>query len=462
MGTGLLTGQGLDIKRLDDILKDLESDFRAQFGQNVNLDPDSELGKLMAIFAKWLSDLWELTQSVYNSQYPGTASGYSLDRIGEITNITRNPALPSTVDLFVRGNSVTVPANSLVAVQDTTKRFRTLSVIEIPPAADLTDMTGSGKSIVRSGGTVTVTYPGHGKATGSYIWITGADQPEYNGVHQITVTDSDHFTFQISGTPVSPATGDVTGYSAFKVKAESVERGPISAGAGTLTEIITTISGWDAVTNPSDAVLGRNRETDEEFRARRIAVLQGFGNATISAIQGDVLMVDGVSLCRVFENDSGVTDSEGRPPHSVEVLVNGGADLDIAKAILESKAAGIQTHGSTSQVVNDSQGTPHTIYFSRPAAVLIYLDVILVVNSEFPAGGAQTVKDALLAWGLSFTVGQDVIVHPYLEGAIADVPGIVDVTVNIGTSPSPSGDANIAIGQTQYASFDASRITVTV
>lgn len=63
-------------------------------------------------------------------------------------------------------------------------------------------------SITRSGGTATVTTPvAHGLATGAQVWIFGANQVEYDGVHVVHVTNATHFTFPVSGTPATPATG---------------------------------------------------------------------------------------------------------------------------------------------------------------------------------------------------------------------------------------------------------------
>jgi hypothetical protein len=64
-------------------------------------------------------------------------------------------------------------------------------------------------SMVRSGTTVTVTHSGHGLATNDYVLITGTTENGYWGVHQITVTGANAYTYQLPAhkTPTSPATG---------------------------------------------------------------------------------------------------------------------------------------------------------------------------------------------------------------------------------------------------------------
>lgn len=62
-------------------------------------------------------------------------------------------------------------------------------------------------AITRLGSTASVAHLDHGLSTGQYIVISEADQNEYNGVHQITVTTANSYTFTVTGTPVTPATG---------------------------------------------------------------------------------------------------------------------------------------------------------------------------------------------------------------------------------------------------------------
>lgn len=68
-------------------------------------------------------------------------------------------------------------------------------------------------SLTRSGTTVTAnTAADHKLSTDMNITISGVDQSEYNGQFEITsIVDSDTFTYEIVGTPVTPATGTITG-----------------------------------------------------------------------------------------------------------------------------------------------------------------------------------------------------------------------------------------------------------
>lgn len=63
-------------------------------------------------------------------------------------------------------------------------------------------------SITSTGGVALVTTAGlHGLTTNDVVTIWGWDQPQYNGTFTVTVLTTTTFTYPISGTPASPATG---------------------------------------------------------------------------------------------------------------------------------------------------------------------------------------------------------------------------------------------------------------
>lgn len=65
-------------------------------------------------------------------------------------------------------------------------------------------------SITRSGTTATATATGHGFTTGQKVVISGAAQGDYNGAFTVTVTGPNTFTYTVSGSPVTPATGTIS------------------------------------------------------------------------------------------------------------------------------------------------------------------------------------------------------------------------------------------------------------
>lgn len=66
-------------------------------------------------------------------------------------------------------------------------------------------------SITQSAGTATATHTAHGLSTNDWVIISGVTNGElYNGVHQITVTGVNTYTFSVDSGLTSPATGTIT------------------------------------------------------------------------------------------------------------------------------------------------------------------------------------------------------------------------------------------------------------
>jgi uncharacterized phage protein gp47/JayE len=386
-GTYGLTDEGFVTKPFEDVLTDIQEEYKATWGAAINLAAQSNFGQLSGIDANLLADIWALLLAVYNSQYPDTASGASLDNVCSITGTVREQPAPSTVTATLTGTpSTTIPAGTVFSVTGAGTKFQT--------DADVT-LDGSGN------GTVACT---------------------------------------------------------------AQETGPKACNTGTLTVIETPVAGLSTVTNAADGVLGTDLETDAALRARREDELRATGNAAVEAIREKVLAVDSVTDCYVFENPTDAVDGNGTPAHAVEVVVAGGTDANVAAAIFASKAAGIATAGSTTQSVTDSQGIAHSVKFTRPTPVNIYVVVSLVKNSLWNLSTApQATKDAILAYAaLKYLVGKSVV-DSQLYVPVFSVPGVEDITsLYIGTAPAPGTPGNISITLHQIAKFDSSRITINV
>lgn len=66
-------------------------------------------------------------------------------------------------------------------------------------------------SVTRSAAVATVTTTtAHGLKTGDVVTLAGAAQAEYNLTVDVTVLSTTQFTFPVSGSPVTPATGTIT------------------------------------------------------------------------------------------------------------------------------------------------------------------------------------------------------------------------------------------------------------
>jgi hypothetical protein len=269
--------------------------------------------------------------------------------------------------------------------------------------------------------------------------------------------------------PALVADGTVTwvcfgvGTGAVDVQFNAQTYGPIIANAGTLNKIETPTAGWSTVRNAEDAYyLGTNLESDAAMRLRREAELRAQGNAMIEAIRQSVLAVAAVTGCYVFENTTDATDANGLPPHSVEAVVQGGDNAAIREALFASVAGGINTYGTSSGSVTDARGQLHTIRFTRPMAIPVYVTFDLVVDANsFPIDGVDQVKAAALAFGTAAYVNGRDVVASALGAQAFKVPGVLDCPApKIGTAPAPGTSTTIPISLHELAQLDSARIVV--
>jgi len=148
----------------------------------------------------------EFSGGTYDVRYEGTTD-YNIN--------WSDAAGAPTID-----NTSTGTLTAVSAVSATT----TITVKDIGTGADIegarvlllaSDATGdfpfeeSVTEITRSSSTATVDHTAHGMTTGDFAYIQGANQTEYNGAYEITVTGVDDYTYTVAGTPVTPATGTI-------------------------------------------------------------------------------------------------------------------------------------------------------------------------------------------------------------------------------------------------------------
>ena len=263
------------------------------------------------------------------------------------------------------------------------------------------------------------------------------------------------------------AAGRIDDTGKVTLPVQAVETGAdYNVAAETVKEITNPMDGVSACTNPAAIDGGRGRETDEEFRDRYYQSVDYAGGVNADAIAGEIMQnVDAVYSAICYENDTDETDALGLPPHSIEAIVYGGLDADIAQAIFRRKAAGIQTSGSSSIAVIAKSGQSINIKFSRPTTVAVYIQIKnLETNSDFPGDGQDRIKEALVEYiggdvrgGL--TIGSDVL-YMALPGVILSVPGVVDFDLGISETASDYGEENIVIDTREKAVTSTDKITI--
>lgn len=466
-----LTSEGFKQKRLADIIQSMNNRIADQLGVQISTEANSVFGQLIGVFSYEIADLWEQAAQVYGAMYPHTASGVSLDNASALAGITPIAAEKTTVVCTCYGtNGTQIPygaqissaSNSNIVFQCTDSN----AVISSTSACDVgitLESVSAGTYTVTIDGTPH-TYTADGTETiaqvltalGSGITEVVANVEndvlkltESNQVNTFSVAISADLVFEHIGSPVT---------------FECLETGAITPAVGDLTDIITTYAGWDAVSNNVPANTGREAESDTALRQRWNASLYTRSAGMTDSIASALMALNGVTSAYVYENDSDTTDEDGRPPHSIEAVVNGGEADEIGLTIWQKKAAGIDTFGSQSVSINDSQGFPHTINFNRPLVVPIYLRITVTEYPEeaLPPNAQAMIVDAVINYGNTLTAGNDVILQRFMGAIYQNVAGIGYITVTASTNGSTYSSNNISIDVRHVATFDASRIQVTI
>ena len=466
-----LSAEGFKQKRLADIIQSMNSRIADQLGVQISTEANSVIVQLIGVFSDEIADLWEQTAQVYGAMYPHTASGVSLDNASALAGITPISAEETTVvctcygtdgTSIPYGSQISSASNSNIVFQctDSSATISSSSACDVGITLEEVDavtytvtIDGTPHSYTASG---TETIAQVLTAIGSTITEVTANV-ENDVLELVESNQQNTFSCSISADLIFEHIGS-------PVTFECMTTGAITPAIGDLTDIVTTYAGWDSVSNNVPANTGREAESDTALRQRWNNSLYTRSMGMTDSIASALLTLNGVTSAYVYENDQDTTDADGRPPHSIEAVVNGGEVDEIGLTIWQKKSAGIDTYGSQSVSINDSQGFPHTINFNRPLVVPIYLDIAVTEYPEeaLPPNAQTMIVDAVINYGNTLTVGNDVILQRFMGAIYQNVPGIGYITVTASTDGVTYSSTNIQIDARHVATFDATRVQVTI
>lgn len=199
--------------------------------------------------------------------FPQTSQGEFLDRWGNYEDLEQTPpsaaqglaCVAGTVGTSIPFNTIYTGPNGLDYRVETTAVIQTVSQ--------------SISTLTRSGTVVTATMSAdHTLASGLSVTVSGAVETEYNGTFSITVISRNQFTYEISTTPTSPATGTISYSSNFaSVNLICQETGQqTNLGGGSILNVESTITGADdtAISQIDGISGGADLESEEAYRRR--------------------------------------------------------------------------------------------------------------------------------------------------------------------------------------------------
>ena len=473
-----VTSKGFNVKRMDTIISEIHADLKADWGVDTTINEQSFLNSFIKANAAKMAEMWEMGQDVYYSQFPSTAEGISLDNAMQFGGVTRLEDQRTVYPIACTGDegtnilhgtlirSMTTPAKDFqsIALQILSRdNFRKL-VLEVLPESDDTVY-----SIDIDGTTYTYTRVSGNKASNIVSGLASA--VKHDG---ITATVSGNQLILEAQTAQSSYKATLSSnITVSKVTSnilfESVDYGNITVPNGTITMIVQNIDGLDSVTNDITPTAGRLEESDIAARQSYIKRIAIRSKNTIEGMVADIYQnVDGVLSVRGTENYTSEVDSDGRPPHSFEIIVDGGDVSKIAQVIFQKKPPGIRAYGSTRIDIADSFGNIVNIGFSRPAYQYVWLKITLTRNYKeiIAPNYASLAKDAIMNHADEYGLGEKVILQKFLPYLYENLTGVEYITIKGAVTDSESAKPSgytldvLEMSSRQKAQFAAVRIEV--
>lgn len=218
-------------------------------------------------FGRRIFDFYSDLQRSINQVFPDTATGTFAERWGAIWGKTRLAATQAVGNFAATGTATTL-------IPSGTSYNSGGNVYTSTDDATIQAVSSSVLSITRSGTTATVTMVSdHGIASNVPVTVSGANETDYNVTDAaIIVTGLDTFTYQVSGSPSTPATGTIlAGYTSASVPVTSDGFGADqNLSADSLGSLQSPIAGVDndARVDFGEVAGGSDQESDDDLKER--------------------------------------------------------------------------------------------------------------------------------------------------------------------------------------------------
>lgn len=323
-----LTETGIQIERLNDIVKRFEDGFKQIYGQNIDLSPNTPDGQMVGILAQIKMDIEELAENVYRQLDPDVATGAWLEQRVAYAGLMRRGASYSYL-----------------------------------------------RSVILTGEPNTHLYAG----------IVVSDQ---NKVRWVLTTD-----IQLDS--------NGSGRADFR----SEQLGSFNLAKNTTLTIETVTLGLTNAVTFENAEVGVEEETDTQLRERFLFSRTKNAQNSAEAITAKIAALPDVKQVRVLENNTAQRDALGVEPHSINVIVYGGNDEEIANVIYQNKGAGVGLQGNTlANLKKDGEMRP--IRFDKVSLVDIQVSMRCVRYEDFTEIDKDQIKKLLA--NQVFKIGQTV------------------------------------------------------
>ena len=360
MTSNYIDATGLVLQSLADIVAELTAGFKAIYGADINTDPNSPDGQMIALFAQAKIDILDLISQVYGSFSPTSAIGVVLDSRAALSGITRKGATKTTVNVTLNlDRQVILPGSDGAATPFTVadgagnKFYLTTG---------LTGATGANTELFTAAvaGNTQVTVGGISNIVTVTLGVTGASNAAGAITQGLDEETDASFRFRRALSVAIPSTGYLDGLTAAL----------LAIG----TSSLTGATGATGVTGPT-----------------------GSSGATGAS--------SSVAYALVHENVTGSTDATNTPAHSIWAIVDGGAATDIASVIYLKRNGGCGMTGSTSVNITQVNGEIVPIKYSYCQYVNLYVALTVTSLNSAYSPDTTAIKNAIVA-GIQYGINQ--------------------------------------------------------
>ena len=196
-----------------------------------------------------------------------------------------------------------------------------------------------------------------------------------------------------------------SGTTSLEFRAQT--KGYIIPTIGTITNQVTIV---DGITNVINSVgptsIGYEQESDADFRIRRQSSVAANGKNNEDSMLAQILEIDGVVAANYHINRGNTTDSTSTPAHTLWVVVEGGANYDIANTIY-ANLGGSGTRGSVTVPITTSGLQQISIKFDRETIVPLYIRFDIKPITSLGEINQDDIKE-YIAENLTYNIGEDV------------------------------------------------------
>lgn len=470
-----LTDNGFVIKRLDTILNEIHEELSDGFGIDTRISKPSFLDVLVTTFAGQIANLWEVAQDSYYAKYPSSATGVHLDNSIQYGGIRREMAARTIYPLHCTGIDGTKVRRHTPVATNTNPETRLYAINDFEISRSkfnscrlkVVAVENANYSITINGSEYIYTNNSNDKAA----LVTGIANSLHNSDFNVNVDGdgiiiADKLLGRVSKLVLS--SNLTTDYIVTIASFETEKFEKIQLPNDVITKLVDNIAGFTNVRNGLQPIYGREAQTDVELRQAYIAKSALRSNTMVDSVVAEILnTVVGIETVSGFENDTDFVNDRQMPPHSIEFVVEGGEDSEIASAILRKKAGGIQTYGSVVVDVPGKYGDSIPIKFNRPTYIYVWLKIVLhCKRSSLPDNYKKMVSSLIVEKNKKISTGKNLLIQTLIESLYEAIPGLTYVDIqsayrnNLSQTPTNFVAKNVLVNSRQKIILSEDRIEV--